>query len=372
MKTLICDLNVYDNGHHIVFVNAILEHTADRQDILFLFNARAATYCPLMAGDPRIHFLEEHLLRATGRPFVDKFKEYWLIERFAMDQAVNRVIFLEIDQYQLAIGLSRPPFRITGIYFRPFHLIPRQGESAIYHLKKKLLHRVLRMNRKVEPLFLLNDLGASTRYPSWFRYLPDPVFTGGANESISVRRFHEIPEDTHVFLAFGAMGYRKNIRNMLEGYLLASFRHPTALLIAGKVRDDYREEFDSAVRAFRSNNRDELKQLVVHDTYVPEERLDDYFRAAQTILLCYVKFYGSSGLMGKAAQYQKTCVVPDQGLLAELNREYELGYAADPIDIQSISGALSRAERSPMTGDGFQRFVNDHHEHQFLNTLLAV
>ena len=38
MKTLICDLNVYDNGHHIAFVNSILNYCADREDLLFLFN----------------------------------------------------------------------------------------------------------------------------------------------------------------------------------------------------------------------------------------------------------------------------------------------------------------------------------------------
>jgi hypothetical protein len=372
MKTLICDLNVYDNGHHIAFVNAILKYSKGREDIIFLFNQQAAYFCKGMNEDPRIFFLDEALLHPTGRPLLNKFREYRLIEKFALDHAIQRVIFLEIDQYQLAIGLSKPPFLITGIYFRPFHLIPTNGGSMIYHLKKRLLFRVLHLNRKVEPLFLLNDLAASTRYPSWFRYLPDPIFAGAAGGTDGIRSRHNISPSTHLFLAFGAMGYRKNIRNTLEAYLLATFENDTAVLIAGKVRKDYREEFDAAVGHFLASNTDKRKRLVVCDEYVPEEQLDAYFEEADTILLCYVKFYGSSGLMGKAAQHQKTCIVPDQGLLAGLNEEYEIGYSADPADIQSIASALSRAEQEPLPGAGFQRFVRDHHESAFLNTLLTA
>ena len=380
MKTLICDLNVYDNGHHIAFVNSILQFSADREDLLFLFNAKAASLCKGMEGDHRIAFVTEDKLHPDELGLRDKFREYRYIERFAVTHHIERVIFLEIDWYQVAIGLSRPPFRISGIYFRPFHQIPTRGDSfktsmksLLYHWKKRALFHILRMNRKVEPLFLLNDRAAGKRFPSWFRYLPDPVFDNAAcsDRSSSIRRMFGISPSAHILLAFGAMGARKNITNIVAAYRQARFSGDTVLLIAGKVRNDYRQEFDAAVKSFVVNN-DPGKRLIVFDQFVDESHIDRYFSDAGTILLCYSKFYCSSGLMGKAAQHQKTCIVPDCGLLGALNQEYEIGYAVDPEDVSGIAGAMSRAERHPQPVEGFRRFVEDHHENAFLRTLLTA
>lgn len=381
-KTLICDLNVYDNGHHIAFVNSILAYSADRDDLLFLFNGKAATFCGALDGDSRVFFVpEEEIIPDTRCTLWDKIREYRKIERFAAEHKVARVIFLEIDSYQVAIGLSRPPFRITGIYFRPFHLIPSQADSwkaslknRTYRFKKRLLFRILRMNPQVEPLFLLNDRGAGVRYPAWFRFLPDPVFDNRRASvalPLSIRRTFGIPPSAHILLAFGAMGARKNIANIVAAYRQARFKGDTVLLIAGKVRADYRAEFDAAVNSF-AVNAENNKRLIVCDEFVDEQDIDLYFRDAGTILLCYSKFYGSSGLMGKAALHGKTCIVPDCGLLGELNREYEIGYAADPDDVESIAGALARAEQLPLPPGGFQRFVTDHHENAFHRTLLHL
>lgn len=381
MKTLICDLNVYDNGHHIAFVNSILSYFRDRQDCLFLFNEKAAALCNGIADDGRISLVPEaRLCPDEYGSLQGKFREYRYIEQFAVENGVERVIFLEIDSYQIAIGLSRPPFRITGIYFRPFHQIPsRSGgfttsiRSLLYRWKKRALFHVLKINRKVEPLFLLNDRAAGTRYPSWFRYLPDPIFDSaeGGARSPSIRRLHGISPNAHILLAFGAMGARKNIPNIVAAYRQARFSGDTVLLIAGKVRDDYRMEFDAAVNSFVMNT-DPAKRLIVYDAFVDESQIDGYFAEAGTILLCYSKFYCSSGLMGKAAQHRKTCIVPDCGLLGALNQDYEIGYAVDPEDVETIAGAMSRAERHPLPEQGFQRFVDDHAENAFLRTLLTA
>ena len=215
MKTLICDLNVYDNGHHIAFVNSIMGHAARREDLLFLFNGMAATLCKGMEDNERVFFVPEDRLHQDELGSLgDKCANTGLFEPSRWSDHVERVIFLEIDWYQVAIGLSgRPPFRITGIYFRPFHLIPTRGddwkgslEKPAVSCEKRLFFHILKINRKVEPLFLLNDRMAGARYPSWFRYLPDPVFDAGGgvttmNRSESIRGQFGIPSSTHIILA---------------------------------------------------------------------------------------------------------------------------------------------------------------------------
>jgi hypothetical protein len=384
MRTLICDLNVYDNGHHIAYVNSIITFSSDREDVLFLFNKDAARWCSGLEGDKRVFFVDEGLL---GKDLKDvwrgKWREYQYIRQFAIQQAVERVIFLEIDQYQAAIGLNPAPFRVTGIYFRSFHKIGWKADTlagslknALYHLKKRMLFQIFRLNKKAEPLFLLNDRSGGIRYPEYFKYLPDPVFLGAAGKparshSTGFRASLGISASAHVFLVFGAMGARKNIQHVVEAYRLTELDGPSVLLVAGKVRADYKEEFDGAVNGFMKGNRDALKKLIVVDEFIDDDQIDVYFRNSDTIVLCYRKFYGSSGLMGKAAEYGKTCIVPDKGLLYDLCREYTLGYAADPLKIGLIADALSMAEKNPVGGVGHGRFVYDHSENAFLETILG-
>lgn len=379
MRTLICDLNVYDEGHHIAFVNSIMTFSSDREDTVFLFNRKAADWCPGLKDDKRVFFVDEDFLEKNLKNvFLGKWREYKYIRRFAIQQAVDRVIFLEIDQYQAAIGMIPSPFRITGIYFRSFHKIgiradslPAMCRNVLYHLKKRLLFQVMRLNRKVEPLFLLNDRSGSRRYPRWFNYLPDPVFPGPNQKTTAsgLRTSFQIPATAHVFLVFGAMGARKNIQHIVDAYQEARLTGPSLLLVAGKVRTDYRQEFDRAVNGFVKDNRDPAKKLFVLDEFIADDQVDNWFIGSDTILLCYRNFYGSSGLMGIAARHGKTCIVPDQGLLYELCREYDLGYAADAEMSRSISDAMSLSERNPVAGAGQRRFVTDHSENAFLTTL---
>jgi hypothetical protein len=426
MRTLICDLNVYDEGHHIAYVNSILAHTAGQEDILFLYNRKAADWCPALSRDKRVFWVEEDLLHKSHQNLMlGKFREYGIIRGFAVSNKVDRLVLLDIDQYQLAIGMMPAPFRVTGIYFRSFHNVRiasdswfRSMKNAAYYLKKRLMFQVLRMNRMAEPLYLLNDRLAAIRHPARFAYLPDPVFTGqslvlppplaktmlvpqeesvlplqqgwaedeglgpgagpgadpgadpGAGTEVRLRELYGIPAGAHTFLVFGAMGARKNITNIIAAYKTASLAGPTVLWIAGKVRTDYKQEFYHAVNGFRETNQDADKNLIVVDKFIDEDLIDAYFRESDTILLCYQKFYGSSGLMGKAALHEKTCIVPHEGLLNDLCREYNLGYASDPLDIAGMASAMNRARHEPVRSSGRRQFVQEHSEPAFISTLL--
>src|ERR1700759_3309731 len=104
MKTLFVDLNVYYNGHHIAYVSSIVEYSTGREDILFLFNGKTAEYLPRLKGDARVHFIDESLVHKEEKNVTSgRKREYNLIREFARRHQVGRIIFLEIDQYQLAI-----------------------------------------------------------------------------------------------------------------------------------------------------------------------------------------------------------------------------------------------------------------------------
>ncbi|HEY4061355.1 MAG TPA: hypothetical protein VGM30_05620 [Puia sp.] len=385
MRTLICDLNVYDEGHHIAYLNAIMPYSADRDDLIFLFNKKAVSFCPILAGDRRVFFVDETFLEENRANVMrGKWREFHYIRQFAIEHAIEKLLLLEIDQYQLAIGLQPSPFRIDGIIFRSFHMIgvtatslPGMAKNILYRAKKRLMFQVFRLNKKVEPLFLLNDRAGCARYPNYFKYLPDPIFEAPATmqygkpaspASSNLRNFFDIAPKAHIFFVSGAMGERKNIQNTVDAYQAAQLNGPSVLLIAGKVRADYRVAFDAAINSFTA--KDPQKRLIVVDEYIDDDLLAAWFNSSDTILLCYSNFYGSSGLMGKAAEHGKTCIVPDKGLLFDLCKEYSLGYAADPDKANSMARAMVLAQKDQTTAAGHSRFVQDHSEKSFLSTLI--
>src|SRR5258708_1769662 len=98
MKTLLCDLNVYDKGHNIAFVNSIVEYSAGQENIIFLFNRKAAEFCPGLEEDPRVYFVEERFIHKEEKNLINgRLREYKYIKAFADTHKIGRVIFLEID-----------------------------------------------------------------------------------------------------------------------------------------------------------------------------------------------------------------------------------------------------------------------------------
>lgn len=308
-----------------------------------------------------------------------KFKEYNYIKKFAAEKNIERIFFLDIDQYQIPIGFSRDYFKVGGIYFRPFHRVniitgTFSGifKNLAYKIKKRAIFSILKFNKKVEAVYLLNDEVAAKRLPKFFKYLPDPVFINPAPiKTSSLRENLEIGVSAHIFLVFGAISARKNIRHIINAFKIAQLEKESILLITGKIRNDYRTEFNSMLRQFEITNKDRCKRIIVRDEFVDEAMMDSYFMESDTIVLCYQKFYGSSGLLGRAALYNKTVIVANEGLLNDLCAEYNLGYSCSPRNIYSIAKTFSKAAKNVTSADLGVQYLETHKEQAFINALLS-
>ena len=58
------------------------------------------------------------------------------------------------------------------------------------------------------------------------------------------------------------------------------------------------------------------------------------------VLAPYIKFYGSSGMIGHACRYGKPLLVSYEGLIGEIVRDNKLGLCVDPQNIKALSLAL--------------------------------
>ncbi|MFC3834446.1 glycosyltransferase [Deinococcus rufus] len=109
--------------------------------------------------------------------------------------------------------------------------------------------------------------------------------------------------------------------------------------------------------------------------YVPDDEVEDYFLAADAVVLPYRRvFAGQSGPLLIAASLGVPVVASDVGVLTETVRAYDLGVLCPPEDDAALAHALAQVGTlSPRTETA--RFQHDHAPEQFtqatIDTYLA-
>lgn len=270
----------------------------------------------------------------------------------------ERLIFMVIDVELFTIRKIRSQFltQIAGIYFRPLPAVSYRtdlpSKRVIQSLKRSIkipLIKYLLEAQKLKCVFVLEDHGLVTYLQkiiknTRFISLPEPV-----NKPISIVR-----HDSHLlsslgvkqayFLAFGVMEPRKNLLNIITAFHAFSRSYTTpavSLLIIGKfVSADYKQEVLKLVDKLFQNQSD---SVIVHDHFIDDIARDLVIAESKAVLLPYLDFQGSSGLLGHAALHNKPAIVGSLGLVSELVNTYQLGIPVNPADVNQIKLAMRQA-----------------------------
>jgi glycosyltransferase involved in cell wall biosynthesis len=101
--------------------------------------------------------------------------------------------------------------------------------------------------------------------------------------------------------------------------------------------------------------------------------MESTFMQSDVILRMNINFFGSSGIVGQAANHNKPCIVSDNGVMAEQVEKYKLGKIIDPYDINAIKETIIYFLQDPAV-----RKINGSHYRQthdlqaFGSTLLSI
>lgn len=381
---VICDINIYKQGHYIGF-NQFLLNEAKKirelfsgQELLFLFNEEAATLLNI-PGSVAVEFLsfpKEWRDSPLGR------WKIWTMVKEKMKAFRNaHLYFMDFDKFQLPIGIRTTPFELSGIYFRPHHRIEKSNNSTdtrfqtwIKKRKKILAETILLQNTSIKNIFILNDSEGADYLNRFhkknsFRYLPDPVFDYGFEPDRINRNNGEIS-----FLIFGALTERKNIRQLINSFGRARFTQKAVLYLVGKTdTEEYLQSLKTLAETVLRAQEHE-KKILFNTDFVSDEEMEKYHAATHISLLVYRNFFGSSGLIGRAAKHRQLVIAPSVGLLAEITRQYQLGITVDPLDQDAIARAMENAAatHSSHPFEGAARFYEEHHPNRFLEILFSI
>lgn len=137
-----------------------------------------------------------------------------------------------------------------------------------------------------------------------------------------------------VILLFGAIRPYKGIDTALEAFRKVITEIPDArLLIAGKLWEPW-DRYEEMIRAL--NLADYVK---THLAYIPSAEVNDFFLAADLVVLPYHHFDAQSGIGATALAFEKPMIVSDTGGLPEFVGDPF--YVVPPKDTQALAEKMS-------------------------------
>ncbi|MBU0743433.1 glycosyltransferase [bacterium] len=178
--------------------------------------------------------------------------------------------------------------------------------------------------------------------PARVRDCPHPVYDFGVpgrprKTRPEARAALDLPADARVVLYFGFIKAYKGVEHLIDAAPLLRGRYGDALrlLIVGDVYGDarpYRERIAGCGAA-------DIIRFV--DGYVPDDRVEDHFLAADLVVLPYVSAT-QSGIVQIAYNYDKPVVSTRVGGLPEVVLDGRTGYLVPPGDPAALAAAVAR------------------------------
>lgn len=141
--------------------------------------------------------------------------------------------------------------------------------------------------------------------------------------------------DEFVLLSFGLIRKYKGTPYLIRAFeqLPSEVLEKSRLLIVGEIWEDRKELLDQ-IKASPSHDK-----ITLVDEYVPDEKVNLYFSAADIVVLPYLRA-SQSGIAHIAMSFGKPVVVSEVGGLKESMAGYEGTFFVPPGDIESIRKAI--------------------------------
>lgn len=373
-KVLLFDLFV--SGHHSAYIQHLVKYWCEHelQGILnvivspeFINLHDDVVNVAFECGQTNVKFIpisleEEALIQSRKLPFnrvYCAFQEWHLLCKYVNLLKGTHCLIMYFDGLQLPLSWRTTfPCPLSGIYFRPvFHysdfseFTPSWRESFWQWRDKFFLSRILR-HANFQTLFCLdpfvvNPIGQFSQQTKVV-HLPDPVksYSYSDDKLEKLRKQLGIHSTRKTFLMFGAFRKRKGIDQLLDAVELLPFNlcQKLCLLFVGKIGSE--QQVQARIEHI---SKSLAVQIVNHDTFVPHQDVQSYFRVADVILAPYQRHIGMSGILLQAAATEKPVLSSNYGVMGKIVERYQLGLTVDSTSPVEIAKGLTQFLLEPPT-----------------------
>jgi D-inositol-3-phosphate glycosyltransferase len=181
---------------------------------------------------------------------------------------------------------------------------------------------------------VLNDLNQFTS-SAHKRFVPHPVYDiyGDAVEKLQARKNLGLAPDDKVILFFGFIRKYKGLQLLLNAIADARLKQMNVkLLVAGEFYDDSAPYLQQIEQSGISD------RVILHDQFIPANRIADYFCAADLVAQTYLSAT-QSGVTQIAYHFGRPMLVTDVGGLSEIVDHQKAGYVV-PLEQLEVANAL--------------------------------
>jgi glycosyltransferase involved in cell wall biosynthesis len=349
-------------GHHMaLYVRHVLAGLIDAgAEVTFLSSREALNHPSAKLLEPllnkvRLEYLPNVVLReghSTLWLFLQQAIRWWHLRR-CFSNMVQRhdfdmVYIPTVDWVIKAIQALGSPFGKTpfvALYLMPTHhrklmeLGPEGRQDWLYSisfrrfLKLKTLCRLLIIDEFFANFCKL-EYGELSRKVT---YVPDFGELKGDASAADAREYLSIQGDKRILLVYGALSWRKGIKEIVSALTQHNFPKDVSVLFAGEPDADIEAFLHSEICSEYVRNGQILLRL--HFQNDQEEYM--CFRAADYVWLGYVEgFYSSSGVLHQAASLELPVVAMNGGVIGALVQRHRLGVVINPTSQKSIIAAL--------------------------------
>lgn len=388
MSTLIYEANY--TGHRPEYVAHLMQYIIARPYLhgkytfLLIKNIRNRIGILSKSEAFAVEYFENN--KKSARKIVNKYHEWNFISKIITGQkGYSEIIFLDIDQYLIFLTLSgfrKRRILIKGILFQPYIHFTNTNDSFLFFIKKVVKNYILQTcavytNTNLNKLFILNDKeGArqmNKKLKNVFQFLPDPITNASININQNLLRAtfnkYNIQLNKKNLLLFGSIDARKNLINIIDALLLlpTELKSAVHLIIAGN--------FDSAVRKryidYINLYKDKIS-IAYNDAFVSDQEMEVLFQNCDLVVMAYINFYSSSGILGHAIKHNKKVIASNTGLVSKMVKEYDLGKTVNPLDINEIRDAMRQLLTASTTEhyNGL-RLIEEYSPSNFSKTILS-
>jgi glycosyltransferase involved in cell wall biosynthesis len=153
------------------------------------------------------------------------------------------------------------------------------------------------------------------------------------------RRLGVDDDAARTILFFGRIGAYKGLHLLVEAFeRLAEQDARYRLIIAGELALEQGEYFADIERRIR--NRGLNERVIRHVRYIPDERTEDYFKAADVLVLPYTDIF-QSGVLFLGYSFGLPVIATDVGSLRDDIIEGQTGFLTRPRDPEHLAETLA-------------------------------
>ena len=354
MRTLIFDSSV--TGHHLEYLHhyymEAIGHTDEEYVIMVpndFIKVKKEYEWPYSSNISFVYIPEEDekLLKETNF-----YKLGWntskILQRAVRKIKPDRVLLTMLMQFiPFIIFLLPRNVRVRGIMYKIYlYEVHRMGKLRL--AAERLRFWLAARSSKIEQIFVLNDEDSARTFntlysTSKFRSLPDPVPSVDFSKVKSVREELGVSPVEKLYLHFGGLDGRKGTIDILKS-IIASKKgelKDSCFVFAGRINKNTLNDFYDLLSVAKEKTR-----ILVFDQFCSYDFLWNLCYSCDVILMPYHLTSLSSGILGYAAVFNKPVIGPDNGLIGNLIKKYELGISTQfPLKPEIYNNHIYNSEK---------------------------